>query len=69
VSEGNLPSGLTLNPKNGDIDGTPGQAGDYPVFIHFTDLACHYQQWGKHENTSGQMRLRGQFTLRFAISQ
>jgi subtilisin family serine protease len=37
LAKGKLPAGLTLNSQTGEISGTPGAAGDYPVTLAVVD--------------------------------
>ncbi len=42
VSSGSLPSGLSLNPANGDITGTPTAGGSYTFTIHAVDTITNF---------------------------
>ena len=38
LAEGTLPTGLTMDPATGEITGTPGSAGSYPLKVQVTDM-------------------------------
>jgi hypothetical protein len=43
VTSGSLPSGITLNPKNGSFEGSPTQAGTYNFVIQVSDSSSPMQ--------------------------